>query len=196
MFKTIFEKSVPGRCAVLPAPLDVPEAVLPEALRRNTPLALPEMSELDVIRHFTRLSQRNYGVDAQFYPLGSCTMKYNPKVAETVAALPGFAGLHPHLASDAAYLEDCQGALELVYEMERLLAEIGGMKAGCLQPMAGAHGELTGVLLIAEMTGSFAYMLPLGIVCLGAYLTAEAVHCTPIYESLLELLPNLRAKRG
>ena len=88
MVKTIFEKSVPGRCAVLPDTLDVPPAELPEALRRNTPLALPEMSELDVIRHFTRLSQRNYGVDAQFYPLGSCTMKYNPKVAETVAALP------------------------------------------------------------------------------------------------------------
>jgi len=149
MFKTIFEKSVPGRCAVLPDPLDVPRAELPEALRRTTPLALPEMSELDVVRHFTRLSQRNYGVDAQFYPLGSCTMKYNPKVAETVAALPGFAQLHPQLSGSEAYLEDCQGALELVYEMERLLAEIGGMNAGCLQPMAGAHGELTGVLLIA-----------------------------------------------
>lgn len=149
MTKTIFESSVPGRCAVLPAPLDVPEAVLPEALRRDTPLALPEMSELDVVRHFTRLSQKNYGVDAQFYPLGSCTMKYNAKIAEAVASLPGFAGLHPQLGASEAYLEDCQGALELVFDMERLLAEIGGMQAGCLQPMAGAHGELTGVLLIA-----------------------------------------------
>jgi len=147
--KTIFEASVPGRRAVMPPPLDVPEALLPESLRRDTPLPLPEMSEFDVVRHFTRLSQRNFGVDSQFYPLGSCTMKYNPKVAEVVAALPGFAGLHPQLGCFDAYLDDCGGALELVYEMEQLLAEIGGMQAGCLQPMAGAHGELTGVLLIA-----------------------------------------------
>ena len=147
--RTIFECSVPGRQAVMPEPLDVPEAALPEALRRDTPLALPEVSELDVVRHFTRLSRRNFGVDSHFYPLGSCTMKYNPKVAESVAALPGFAGLHPHTASVEAYLDTCQGALAVVYELERRLAEIAGMAAGCLQPMAGAHGELAGVLLIA-----------------------------------------------
>lgn len=147
--KTIFESSISGRCGVMPPPLDVPDVTLPESLRRNTPLALPEMSELDVVRHFTRLSQRNFGVDAQFYPLGSCTMKYNPKIAEVTAALPGFASLHPHLSSSDVYWEDCQGALELVYNVEQLLAEVAGMEETCLQPMAGAHGELTGVLLIA-----------------------------------------------
>lgn len=147
--KTIFEASVPGRRAVVPPALDVPLAELPDAVRRNTPLDLPELSELDVVRHFTRLSQRNFGVDSHFYPLGSCTMKYNPKIAEAVAANQAFAGLHPHLSSVDVYLENCQGALEIIYHMESLLAEIGGMAAGCLQPMAGAHGELTGMLLIA-----------------------------------------------
>lgn len=147
--KTIFETGVSGRCAVMPEPLEVPDVALPEAFRRDTPLALPELSELDVVRHFTRLSRRNFGVDSHFYPLGSCTMKYNPKVTETVAALSGFASLHPGMALSPAYREVCQGALEVVYELERLLAEIAGMAAGCLQPMAGAHGELTGVLLIA-----------------------------------------------
>ncbi len=147
--KTVFDQSVPGRSAVLPAPLDVPEARLPEALRRDAPPALPEMSEPDVVRHFTRLSMRNFGVDSHFYPLGSCTMKHNPKISEAVAALPGFTRLHPHLATVETLLEDCQGALAVVYELETLLAEIAGMAAGCLQPMAGAHGELTGVLLIA-----------------------------------------------
>lgn len=147
--KTIFEGSVPGRHAVLPEPLDVPDAVLPEMLRRDTELALPEMSELDVVRHFTQLSRRNFGVDSHFYPLGSCTMKYNPKVTEAVAALPGFSRLHPGTSMTPAYRGLCQGALEVVYELEKMLAEIAGMAAGCLQPMAGAHGELTGVLLIA-----------------------------------------------
>jgi glycine dehydrogenase subunit 2 len=147
--KTVFEASVSGRCAIMPPPLDVPEAEVPEHLRRNTDLALPELSELDVVRHFTRLSRKNFGVDSHFYPLGSCTMKYNPKIAETAAAHPGFSALHPQLLSCDAYLQSCQGALRLVFEMEELLAEIGGMDAGCTQPMAGAHGELTGVLLIA-----------------------------------------------
>ena len=145
----IFEKSRPGRRAVSPGPLDVPMASLPEGVCRAAAPALPEMGELDVVRHFTLLSQRNFGVDSQFYPLGSCTMKYNPKAAETVAALPGFAVLHPHMASVPAYLPFCQGALALVHELERILAEVGGMEQACLQPMAGAHGELTGVLLIA-----------------------------------------------
>ena len=147
--KTVFEASKAGHRAVMPEPLDVPEAELPEALRREAPPPLPELSELDVVRHFTRLSRRNFGVDSHFYPLGSCTMKYNPKVAEAISALPGFTTLHPHTASVAPYLGICQGALAVVHDMERLLADIAGMTAGCLQPMAGAHGELAGVLLIA-----------------------------------------------
>ncbi len=145
----IYEKSRSGRRAVALEPLDVPEAELNSELCRPAAAPLPEVSELDVVRHFTLLSQRNYGVDSQFYPLGSCTMKYNPKVSELVAAHPGFATLHPHLSSAKVYEPVCQGALELVFETERMLAEIGGMQAGCLQPMAGAHGELAGVLLIA-----------------------------------------------
>src|SRR5690606_4360537 len=99
--------------------------------------------------HFTNLSRKNFGIDSHFYPLGSCTMKYNPKVAEVVAALPGFAALHPHLGSSEAYLDACQGALELMHKTEALLAEIAGMREVSLQPIAGAHGELTGTLLMA-----------------------------------------------
>lgn len=145
----IFEKSRPGRRALTLDPLDVPKAELPAGFCRETPPALPEVGEFDVVRHFTHLSRRNFGLDSHFYPLGSCTMKYNPKVAELVAADPGFAALHPHLSSSPAYWAACQGALELVHELEGFLAEVGGMKAGCLQPMAGAHGELAGTLLIA-----------------------------------------------
>jgi len=145
----IFEKSREGRRATTLDPLDVPEASLPAELLRNDPPALPEVSELDVVRHFTHLSKRNFGVDSNFYPLGSCTMKYNPKMAEAAAANTGWTQLHPHLASTPAGLACCQGALEVVYETERLLAEISGMRAVSLQPIAGAHGELTGVLLIA-----------------------------------------------
>ncbi|NLN91747.1 MAG: aminomethyl-transferring glycine dehydrogenase subunit GcvPB [Candidatus Hydrogenedens sp.] len=147
--RTVFEASVAGRQAIMPPPLDVPLAEMPEELKRSTPLALPELSELDVVRHFTRLSRKNFGVDSHFYPLGSCTMKYNPKIAEVAASHPGFTDLHPQLISCESYLKSCQGALRLIYEMEELLAEIGGLDAGCTQPMAGAHGELTGVLLIA-----------------------------------------------
>lgn len=145
----IFEQSREGRRAVTLGTLDVPPATLPAELLREKPAELPEVSELDVVRHFSRLSRRNYGVDTHFYPLGSCTMKYNPKMADAVAGLPGFSELHPHLASSRAYMECCQGALEVVHETERLLAEISGMKQVSLQPMAGAHGELAGVLLIA-----------------------------------------------
>jgi len=145
----IFEASRPGRRGIVLDPLDVAEAALPQDLCRQAPPALPEVSELDVVRHFTRLSERNFGVDAHFYPLGSCTMKYNPKMAESAAAEPGLRDLHPHLASTPAYLPCCQGALGLIHETERLLSEIAGMRAVSLQPLAGAHGELTGVLLIA-----------------------------------------------
>ncbi len=145
----IFEKSRTGRRAIAFDALDVPEVMPPAELRREESAALPEVSELDVVRHFSRLSQRNFGIDTHFYPLGSCTMKYNPKMAEAVAAHPGFLSLHPHLASAPATWPQCQGAFELLFELERLLAEIAGMQQVSLQPIAGAHGELTGTLMIA-----------------------------------------------
>ena len=143
----IFERSRPGRRAVdLPA-ADVPTAELdslfaPELLRQE-PVPLPEVSQPDLVRHFTELSQRTFGVDSGFYPLGSCTMKYNPKINEDVAAIPALAGLHP-LAEE----QDAQGALRLMFELQSMLAEIAGMDAVTLQPVAGAHGELTGLKLI------------------------------------------------
>ncbi len=147
---TVFKKSVPGRLGAVPEPpLQGPEAFLPQELLRKTPPALPELSELDVVRHFTELSRLNFGVDGNFYPLGSCTMKYNPKFMERVAALPGFADLHPLMAQLKGAGHYTQGALEVMYESERLLCEITGMDAFTLHPMAGAHGELTGVMLIA-----------------------------------------------
>ncbi len=143
----IFEKGAAGRrAATLPA-MDVPteslEEMLPSSLLRETPAALPEVSEIEVVRHYTHLSQRNFSVDAGFYPLGSCTMKYNPKVNEDMAVLPGFARIHP-LQPDSTV----QGAIQLMYELEQYLAEIAGMTRVTLQPSAGAHGELTGMMLI------------------------------------------------
>jgi glycine dehydrogenase subunit 2 len=136
------ELSVPGRQGIrFPKP-DVPLAPLPENLLRQD-LPLTELSEPDVIRHFTRLSQLNYSIDTGFYPLGSCTMKYNPKINEEVARLPGFAHLHP-----LQPVETVQGALLLMYELQEILKEIGGFAGITLQPAAGAHGELTGVLVI------------------------------------------------
>jgi len=138
----IFERSRPGRCAAtLPRP-DVPLADLPEGLVRDD-LPLPEVSEVDLVRHYTRLSQMNYGIDIGFYPLGSCTMKYNPRINEEMARLPGFAGLHPY--QDEGMV---QGALFLMYYLQEFLKEIGGFAATSLQPAAGAHGELTGVLMM------------------------------------------------
>ena len=136
-----FDLSRPGRIACALPELDVPPAPpLPEwALRRD--LRLPELSQPDLVRYFTRLSQRNFSVDTGFYPLGSCTMKYNPRVNEDVGRLPGFAGLHPHQR------ETAQGALDLMFDLQRVLAEITGMDAVCLAPAAGAHGELTGILM-------------------------------------------------
>jgi glycine dehydrogenase subunit 2 len=145
----IFEKSRPGRRAIELDPLDVPEAALDPALCRDEPAALPEVSELDVVRHFTHLSKRNFGIDSHFYPLGSCTMKYNPKMAEVAAVESGFLNLHPHLSASRAFWPACEGAFQLIYELEGLLAEIAGMREVSLQPIAGAHGELTGVLMIA-----------------------------------------------
>lgn len=145
----IFEQSQPGRRGITFDDPGVPEAALPEALLRAEPAALPEVSELDVVRHFTNLSRRNFGIDSHFYPLGSCSMKYNPKLAEAAAADPAFANLHPHLSTTPAYWPTCQGAFALVHELENALAEIAGMEAVSLQPIAGAHGELAGTLLIA-----------------------------------------------
>jgi glycine dehydrogenase subunit 2 len=148
--KTVFAKSQKGREGVWPGrpERDVPH-YLPENLLREAAAGLPELSELDVVRHFTRLSRKNFGVDGNFYPLGSCTMKYNPKFMEAAAALPGFTRLHPVLPQLAGAGKLCQGALEVMYELERLLCEICGMAAFTLHPMAGAHGELTGAMIIA-----------------------------------------------
>ena len=145
---TIFAASVPGRRAWT-VNSQAPRAtdMLPAGLLRANPPRLPQCSELDVVRHYTRLSQMNYHVDANFYPLGSCTMKYNPKFMEYVAQLPGFARLHPLLAQLDG--RAAQGALHVLYEIEQLLCELTGMKAFTLQPMAGANGEFTGVTLMA-----------------------------------------------
>jgi glycine dehydrogenase subunit 2 len=136
------EISSPGRQGIrFPQP-DVPQAPLPEGLTRQD-LPMPELYEMDVVRHFTRLSQLNHSIDTGFYPLGSCTMKYNPKVNEAMARLPGFSMLHP-----LQPIETIQGALLLMYELQEMLKEIGGFAGVTLQPAAGAHGELTGVLII------------------------------------------------
>ena len=146
----IFKKSVKGRRGVLPPVNDVPVSVeIPEGHRRKKEAALCELSELDVVRHFTELSRKNFGVDTNFYPLGSCTMKYNPKMCEKIAELEGFSSLHPLLPQLGGGGMLTQGALAVMYELERLLCEITGMDAFTLQPMAGAHGELTGMMLIA-----------------------------------------------
>lgn len=148
--KTVFEKSVTGRTGSIPPKATVQvKDMLPAGLLRGKRAALPELSELDVMRHFTKLSQLNFSVDGNFYPLGSCTMKYNPRFSEYVAGLPGFARLHPFSAEFNATEGLAQGALEVIWETERLLSEVTGMKAFTMQPMAGAQGELTGVMLMA-----------------------------------------------
>jgi glycine dehydrogenase subunit 2 len=142
----LFEISRPGRLAVELPICDVPEKPIKQLLPKSKlrlELPLPELSEPEVIRHFTHLSQRNYSVDSGFYPLGSCTMKYNPKLNEEIARLSGFARIHP-LQDE----ETVQGALEVLFEMQSILAEIGGMDTVSLQPAAGAHGELLGLMLI------------------------------------------------
>jgi len=148
--KLIFEKSSPGRVGVRPTSSDVPTTInIRKDLLRDKPAQLPELSELDVVRHFTELSRRNFGVDTNFYPLGSCTMKYNPKVAERIAAYPGFAHLHPLLPQLRMGGMLTQGALKVLYETDILLREITGMAGFTLQPLAGAHGELTGMMIMA-----------------------------------------------
>jgi glycine dehydrogenase subunit 2 len=141
--KLIFESGSPGRSALFwPEEERVSDAI-PAALLRREIAGFPELGELETLRHFTRLSQRNFAIESQFYPLGSCTMKYNPKINEVVARFPGFAQVHPLTPGDLL-----QGALALLFELERMLAEISGMEHVSLQPSAGAQGELTGLMLI------------------------------------------------
>ncbi len=144
----IFEKSSAKRKGVsIPKP-DCPETnpqdVISKDFLRDDIKGFPEVSEIDAVRHFTRLSQWNFGVDSGFYPLGSCTMKYNPKINEDTARLTGFAKTHPYQSDELS-----QGALQLMYELDGFLAEISGMDAVTLQPAAGAHGELCGMFMIA-----------------------------------------------
>ena len=142
----VFEKSSPGKRAYKLPPLDVPEvdaAALLGAAHRKTPGLLPELSEIEIIRHFTRLSTWNYAIDLGMYPLGSCTMKYNPRVNEFVARIEGLAEAHPYRPESLA-----QGVLEIIDLLQRCLIEITGMDAITLQPAAGAHGEFTGILLV------------------------------------------------
>ena len=143
---TIFEKGAPGRRAFVAPPLDVPERpldeLIPARLRRREPARLPEISEPELVRHYVALSRRNFDLDSGFYPLGSCTMKHNPRLHERVAALPGHARLHPLTEPARA-----QGALALMWNLERALSEIAGLPHVSLQPSAGSHGELAGVLL-------------------------------------------------
>ncbi|MFA5523603.1 MAG: aminomethyl-transferring glycine dehydrogenase subunit GcvPB [Tissierellales bacterium] len=145
--KLIFEISREGRTAYSLPKLDTNElpldSIIPSQFLNEKEVDLPEVSEVDVVRHFTNLSNKNYGLDTGFYPLGSCTMKYNPKINEDMAALSGFADIHPYQPE-----ETVQGALELMYNLESQLSEISGMARTTLQPAAGAHGELTGLLVI------------------------------------------------
>jgi glycine dehydrogenase subunit 2 len=142
--KLIYEKSQPGRRAsVIPHYDGLPAPEVPDELRRSEPPRLPEVPEFELVRHFTQLSTRNFGIDTGFYPLGSCTMKYNPRVNERLVGLPGFAQLHPLQDEDGA-----QGALELEWRLQEILAEITGLDAVSLQPAAGSQGELTGLMLV------------------------------------------------
>jgi glycine dehydrogenase subunit 2 len=169
----VFEKSVAKRAGTsLPAtdvPFTSPEAHIPEALRRKEPARWPELSEPQVVRHFTRLSHLNYSIDTNFYPLGSCTMKHNPKVNDRVALLPDFAGLHPLRPHDLS-----QGILEILYEVERWLCELCGMDAFTLQPSAGAQGELTGILVARAYHESRSQKRPLVLIPDSAHGTNPA----------------------
>ncbi len=139
---TIFEFSRRNRRGVTFPAANVPNYAIPQHLERET-LAWPEVSEIDVVRHVTRMSQKNHAIDIAIYPLGSCTMKYNSRINESVARLPGFAALHPLQSPETS-----QGAMQLMFELQQMLAEISGFAAVTLQPAAGAHGELTGSLII------------------------------------------------
>jgi glycine dehydrogenase subunit 2 len=141
--KLIYEKSQPGRRASSLPRHDLPAATVPDELQRAQAPRLPELAEPEVVRHFSELASRTFGIDTGFYPLGSCTMKHNPRVNERVVNLPGFRDLHPHQEEEGA-----QGALELMWRLQEILAEIVGLDAVSLQPAAGSQGELTGLLLM------------------------------------------------
>jgi len=144
--KLIFEISKSGRIGYsFPKTTIEEKAFLDEKYLRKTSPLLPEVTELDVVRHYTNLSKKNYGVDEGFYPLGSCTMKYNPKINEEVASLPGFTGLHPLQPAETA-----QGALEIYYETSKMLSLLTGMAEFSFSPFAGAHGEATGLMIMKE----------------------------------------------
>jgi glycine dehydrogenase subunit 2 len=146
----IFEQSVKGRRGFRLPESDVPvKAKVPPQYARGADAELPEVSELDAVRHYTRLSQKNFSIDTQFYPLGSCTMKYNPKFTENLARIPAFADLHPLLPQLAGGEKLTQGALEVIYHLEQMMCEMTGFDAFTSQPLAGAHGELTGIMLMA-----------------------------------------------
>src|SRR5712692_9992916 len=144
----IFERSQPGRAGFSLPPLDVEESaldeIIPRQFQREDDLAgMPEVTEVDVVRHFTRMSTWNYSIDQGMYPLGSCTMKYNSRLNEKVARIAGFANLHP-----LAVETEAQGALQVIHELQQHLAEITGLPGISLQPAAGAHGEMTGIMII------------------------------------------------
>ena len=141
--KLIYERSQPGRRAGTLPLYDLPRAEIPDELRRTEPPRLPEVAEPELMRHFTELTTRNFGIDTGFYPLGSCTMKYNPRVNERLALLAGFRDLHPLQEEEGA-----QGALELMWRLQEILAEVCGLDAVSLQPAAGSQGELTGLMLM------------------------------------------------
>lgn len=143
--KLLFEESVKGRKLSLFPSCDVPEYAMGETYRRKQPLPLPELSENDISRHYTGLAKRAHGVNNGFYPLGSCTMKYNPKINETLAALESFTGVHPLQEAHTT-----QGCMEVLFEAGKALCEITGMDAMTFQPAAGAHGEFTGLMLIKK----------------------------------------------
>jgi glycine dehydrogenase subunit 2 len=163
----IFERGQPGRRAAAQSPLEERAVDLPAELLRDSPPLLPEASELDVVRHYTRLSQRNFSIDTNFYPLGSCTMKYNPRSCNTLAMLPGFLQRHP-LAHDSV----SQGFMACLHELQEMLARLTGMSAFSLTPMAGAQGELAGVAMIR------AYHLDRGDAGRTEILVPDAAHGT------------------
>ena len=165
--RLLMDRSVPGRVGTTMPPLDVPVQELPSADVLRGDLDMPEVSEGEVVRYFSQISQFNFSIDHNFYPLGSCTMKYNPKLNDEMAGLPGMAEIHPHQPASTV-----QGALKLMYELQNLLAEITGMAGTSLTPMAGAEGELTGMLMIR------AYHLARGDVRRTAVLIPDSAHGT------------------
>src|SRR5450759_1613256 len=166
--KVIFEYSRPGRAARDQWPAQISQgSPMPETLRRKSPPLLPEVGELEAVRHFTRLSQLNFSIDTHFYPLGSCTMKYNPKACNQYAMLPEFLGRHP-LAPES----HGQGVLACLFELQGMLKEVTGMREVSLSPMAGAHGEIDGVARIR------AYHSARGDLARGEIIVPEAAHGT------------------